>query len=118
AIQDALLGVTTASIGTVPHRFAGLTIPVAGKTGTAETGGPESIPHSWFAAYAPANGPEIAIAVIVENIGEGATVAAPLTRQVVEAYYGLPLTSLPPQAEEGYVPVTPTPLPEASTEGQ
>ncbi|NLF02551.1 MAG: penicillin-binding protein 2 [Anaerolineales bacterium] len=118
AIQEALLGVTTASIGTVPHRFAGLTIPVAGKTGTAETGGPESIPHSWFAAYAPANAPEIAIAVIVENIGEGATVAAPLTRQVVEAYYGLPLSSLPPQAEEGYAPVTLTPLPEASTEGQ
>ncbi len=109
AIQKALLGVTTRPIGTAPHRFAGLSIPVAGKTGTAEVGGPETVPHSWFAAYAPADDPEIAIAVIVENAGEGSTVAAPLTRQVIEAYYGLPLSPLPPQAEEGYMPPTPTP---------
>jgi len=112
AIQKALLGVTTRSIGTAPHRFTGLSISVAGKTGTAEVGDPDTTPHSWFAAYAPAENPEIAIAVIVENAGEGTTVAAPLTRQVIEAYYGLPLSPLPPQAEEGYVP--PTPTPEAS----
>jgi len=111
AIQEALLGVTTKSIGTAPHRFAGLSIPVAGKTGTAEVGGPDTIPHSWFAAYAPADSPEIAIVVLVENAGEGSSVAAPLVRQVVEAYYGLPLSPLPPQAEEGYVPPTPTPQP-------
>jgi len=111
AIQEALLGVTTSPIGTAPHRFAGLGIPVAGKTGTAEVGGPDTVPHSWFAAYAPADNPEIAIAVLVEHAGEGSTVAAPLARQVVEAYYGLPLSPLPPQAEEGYVPPTPTPQP-------
>ena len=111
AIQEALLGVTTKSIGTASHRFAGLSIPVAGKTGTAEVGGPDTEPHSWFAAYAPADRPEIAIVVIVENVGEGSSVAAPLVRQVVEAYYGLPLSPLPPQAEEGYVPPTPTPQP-------
>lgn len=108
AIQRALLGVTTSPIGTAPHRFTGLSIPVAGKTGTATAGGPDTRPHSWFAAYAPANAPEIAVAVIVENAGEGSTVAAPLARQVIEAYYGLPLSPLPPQAEEGYVP-PPTP---------
>lgn len=112
AIRQALLGVTTNPIGTAPHRFTGLSIPVAGKTGTAEVGGPDTIPHSWFAAYAPADNPEIAIAAIVENVGEGSTVAAPLVRQVVEAYYGLPLSPLPPQAEEGYVPPTPTPTPQ------
>jgi len=111
AIQEALLGVTPKSIGTAPHRFAGLSIPVAGKTGTAEVGGPDTEPHSWFAAYAPADNPEIAIVVLAENAGEGSTVAAPLTRQVVEAYYGLPLSPLPPQAEEDYVPPTPTPQP-------
>ncbi len=111
AIQEALLGVTTRPIGTAPHRFSGLSIPVAGKTGTAEVGGPDTEPHSWFAAYAPADSPEIAIAIIVENAGEGSTVAAPLVRQVVEAYYGLHLSPLPPQAEEGYVPPTPTPTP-------
>ena len=101
----------TKAIGTAWHRFVGLYIPVAGKTGTAEVGGPDTEPHSWFAAYAPADDPEIAIAVIVENAGEGSTVAAPLTRQVVEAYYGLPLSRLPAQAEEDYVPPTPTPQP-------
>jgi penicillin-binding protein 2 len=111
SIQSALLGVTTKSIGTAWHRFVGLSIPVAGKTGTAEVGGADTQPHSWFASYAPANAPEIAIVVVVENVGEGSTVAAPLTRQVVEAYYGLPLSTLPPQAEEGYVPPTPTPIP-------
>jgi len=111
-IKQALLGVTTRSIGTAPHRFTGLGIPVAGKTGTAEVGGPETIPHSWFAAYAPADSPEIAIAALVENAGEGSTVAAPLVRQVVEAYYGLPLSPLPPEAEEDYVPPTPTPTPQ------
>ncbi|RLC81169.1 MAG: penicillin-binding protein 2 [Chloroflexi bacterium] len=111
AIQDALLGVTTKSIGTASHRFTGLSIPVAGKTGTAEVGGPDTEPHSWFAAYAPADNPEIAIVVLAENAGEGSSVAAPLTRQVVEAYYGLPLSPLPPLAEEDYAPPTPTPQP-------
>ena len=111
AIQEALLGVTTNPIGTAPHRFEGLSISVAGKTGTAEVGGPDTIPHSWFAAYAPAGNPEIAIIVLAENAGEGASVAAPLTRQVVEAYYGLPLSPLPLLAEENYVPPTPTPQP-------
>ncbi len=113
ALQEGLLGVTTKSIGTASHRFAGLTIPVAGKTGTAEAGGVNAEPHSWFAAYAPADDPEIALVVLAENAGEGSTVAAPLARQVVEAYYGLPLTDLPPEAEEGYEPSTPTPTPES-----
>ena len=111
AIQEALLGVTTEPIGTAPHRFEGLEIPVAGKTGTAEVGGEDSMPHSWFAAYAPADRPEIAIAVIVENAGEGSTVAAPMTRQVVEAYYDLPLTPLPEAAQLPEDDATPTPSP-------
>jgi penicillin-binding protein 2 len=111
AIQEALYGVTTRSIGTALYRFVGLSIPVAGKTGTAEVGGPDTVPHSWFAAYAPADRPEIAVVALVENAGEGTSVAAPLVRQVIEAYYGLPLSPLPPQAKEGYVPPTPTPQP-------
>lgn len=111
ALQGGLLGVTSKSIGTASQRFAGLSIPVAGKTGTAEAGGVDAEPHSWFAAYAPANDPEIALVVLVENAGEGSTVAAPLARQVVEAYYGLPLTDLPPEAEEDFAEPTPTPEP-------
>lgn len=112
ALQEGLLGVTSSAIGSASHRFSGLGIPVAGKTGTAEAGGTEAEPHSWFAAYAPADDPEIALVVMAENAGEGSTVAAPLARQVVEAYYGLPLSELPPEAEPGYE----TPTPEATTE--
>jgi penicillin-binding protein 2 len=111
ALQAGLLGATTKSIGTASHRFSGLDMPVAGKTGTAEAGARDAEPHSWFAAYAPADDPEIALVVLAENAGEGSTVAAPLARQVIEAYFGLPLTDLPPEAEEGYEPPTPTPEP-------
>ena len=107
-IQEALLGVTTSPIGTATHRFYGMSIPVAGKTGTAQAPGEDSLPHSWFAAYAPADAPEIAVVVMVENAGQGAEVAAPMVRQVVEAFYGLPLTPLPPEA---ILPLTPTPSP-------
>jgi penicillin-binding protein 2 len=110
ALQAGLLGVTAnETIGTASHRFKGLNIPVAGKTGTAEAGGADAEPHSWFAAYAPADDPEIALVVLAENAGEGSTVAAPLARQVVEAYFGLPLSDLPKEAQEGYEPPTPTP---------
>ncbi|MCE5284947.1 MAG: cell division protein FtsI [Pelosinus sp.] len=55
-------------------------ISVAGKTGTAEN--PHGKDHSWFIGFAPADNPEIAIAVIVENAGGGSVVAAPIAREV------------------------------------
>ncbi len=94
AIQAAMRSVTTASHGTATHRFQGLGIPVAGKTGTAETDG-TARPHSWFVGYFPADNPQIAMVVMVESAGEGSTVAAPMFRQVIERYYGLPVTPLP-----------------------
>lgn len=103
-IRAAMLAVTTnAQIGTATHRFAGLDIPVAGKTGTAQTGRAGEAPHSWFAGYFPADNPQIAMVVIVENAGEGSTVAAPMFRQIVEGYYGREITPLPtpPPAPEG-----------------
>jgi penicillin-binding protein 2 len=92
-IQDSLYRVTSASEGTAYAAFKGLDMAVAGKTGTAESGRPD--PHSWFAGYAPADNPEIAIAAIVENSGEGSVFAAPLFRQVVEAYFGIEPTPTP-----------------------
>ncbi len=70
-------------------RAAGLSsVEVAGKTGTAETGrGPA---HAWFVAYAPAQDPEIAVAVIVENSGAGGgAVAAPKARELLRTYFAL-----------------------------
>ena len=95
-IRDAMLAVTTNSqIGTATRRFSGLGIPVAGKTGTAEVAQEGVGPHSWFAGYFPADNPTIAMVVLVENAGEGSNVAAPMFRQIVEGYHGLPITPLP-----------------------
>lgn len=57
-------------------------IKVAGKTGTAEN--PHGKPHSWFIGFAPANNPEIAIAVIIENGGSGSSNAAPIAAKVMK----------------------------------
>jgi penicillin-binding protein 2 len=88
-IRDGLDGVTSAEGGTAVSAFEGATFTSAGKTGTAETPGEK--PHAWFAGYAPVEDPQIAVAVVVENSGEGSVYAAPICRQVMEAFfYGPP----------------------------
>lgn len=69
-------------------------VPVAGKTGTAETSSegfdgknPRTKPHAWFSAYAPANNPRIATVVMIENSGEGSTFAAPATKDILKWYF-------------------------------
>jgi peptidoglycan glycosyltransferase len=61
-------------------------IRVAGKTGTAETGR-ANVHTTWFVAFAPADAPKVAIAVVVEDQpgGFGGTVSAPIAREVMEA---------------------------------
>ncbi|MCU1545117.1 MAG: cell division protein FtsI [Homoserinimonas sp.] len=62
-------------------------VEVGGKTGTAESGGNDNINRTlWFTGFAPANDPQIAIAVVVENRpGLGGSVAAPIAKKVIEA---------------------------------
>jgi penicillin-binding protein 2 len=60
-------------------------IPIAGKTGTAQN--PHGKDHAYFIGYAPADNPKIAIACFVENVGFGATWAAPIVKEVVHAYF-------------------------------
>ena len=60
----------------------------AGKTGTADynlANGESAKPHSWFIGFAPANDPKVAVAVIVENGGYGASAAAPIAGKVINA---------------------------------
>jgi len=92
-------------VGAVTHGTAALavgrnaTYQIAGKTGTAQVfsvGQNEKYnektvterlrDHSWFIAFAPADQPRIALAVIVENGGWGASAAAPIARKVLDAY--------------------------------
>jgi peptidoglycan glycosyltransferase len=64
----------------------GVAIPgvqVGGKTGTAESGTGTS--HAWFIAFAPADNPTIAVAVVVENGGQGGVVASPIAGAVIRA---------------------------------
>jgi penicillin-binding protein 2 len=86
-VTDALQAVTTLSYGTGTAAFAGFGIPVAGKSGTAETGTPD--PHAWFPAYAPADEPTISVATVLPNIplGTGGSDAAPLVRRVMAAHF-------------------------------
>jgi len=58
----------------------------AGKTGTSEVIGQED--HSLYVAFGPAQKPEIAIAVVVENGGYGSVAAAPIAKEVFQAYFG------------------------------
>jgi penicillin-binding protein A len=72
-------------------------VQIAAKTGTAEHGpDPESVaPHVWYVAFAPAENPQVAVAVLVESGGDrsnlaatGGTVAAPIGRAVIRAALG------------------------------
>jgi len=109
-IQDAMREVVTNPRGTAYFRLSTLNIPMAGKTGTVETGFTE--PHAWFAGYTLANRqgkPDIAIAVVVENKGEGSDWAAPIFRRIVEIYfYGKPQSVYWWESGIGIVP-PPTP---------
>ncbi|MFS8117910.1 MAG: penicillin-binding protein 2, partial [Microcoleus sp.] len=66
----------------------------AGKTGTSEVIGQKD--HSLYVAFGPAEKPEIAIAVVVENGGFGSVAAAPIAKDVFQAYFGKPKTPVNP----------------------
>jgi penicillin-binding protein 2 len=93
-VRTALIGVTTESGGTA-HGAATKLGTVAGKTGTAQVIAQKvagqklseaTQDHAWFIAYAPAEQPRIAIAVLVEHGGHGGAAAAPVARKVIEEF--------------------------------
>lgn len=87
--------------GTSSWAFAGLPITVAGKTGTAEvTGaahchGEPKCQYGLYVAYAPAENPEIAIAVVGERAGHGDSIN-PVARAIFAEYFGLELAESDP----------------------
>jgi penicillin-binding protein 2 len=99
-VDKAMVGVTHPG-GTAAYAGSGAKYSIAGKTGTAqvhakrlgvfgeedESGVPKELrDHAWFISFAPAESPRIAIAVLVEHGGGGGAVAAPVARQVMDAY--------------------------------
>jgi penicillin-binding protein 2 len=114
-VREALTGVVEAPRGTGRRaRVPGM--KVAGKTGTTqvvslsvvEQYDDDEVPikyrdHAWFAAFAPADAPEIAVAVLAEHGGGGGSVAAPIAQAVLQAYY-----------DKHFAAPEPAPLPEAA----
>ena len=78
----------TETVATGTGRSAALdSVAVAGKTGTTEN--PHGEDHAWFMCWAPAQNPEVALAVIIENAGHGGTEAAPVARLWLADYFRL-----------------------------
>ena len=98
-IHKAMINVVHGLRGTAHGISQGIEYKVAGKTGTAqvfevaqdeeydeETVLDKLRDHALFVSYAPADDPQIAVAVIVENGGHGSSVAAPIARRIMDAY--------------------------------
>jgi hypothetical protein len=81
------------------QRAAATKFTIAGKSGTAQAPGPKDKPFAWFTAYVPADNPQIAVTVLLENAGEGSTMAAPLVRQMIESYFGLSVSATPKDSQ-------------------
>jgi penicillin-binding protein 2 len=94
-IKRALVGVVEERDGTGNLARSEI-VGIGGKTGTTQVIGksertgrlPENFrDHAWFVAYAPEDNPRIVISVFVEHGGHGSTVAAPIAKRVIEAYF-------------------------------
>jgi penicillin-binding protein 2 len=112
AIQEAMVMVVRNPRGTATNQLSSVSVRIAGKTGTAEN--PIGDSHAWFAGYTfnnDPNKPDIAVAIILENAGEGSEMAAPLFRRVVQLYFSNnenPGGTMPWE-ESPYVTATETP---------
>jgi penicillin-binding protein 2 len=107
-IVNAMVKVTSGPRGTAARIGRGATYSIAGKTGTAQVfsvGQTEKYnekevaerlrDHALFVAFAPAEAPKLAVAVLVENGGFGSAAAAPIARAIFDAY----LAKVPPAGD-------------------
>ena len=123
-VVDAMIGTTHCAryCGTAWVAFKGAAYQAAGKTGTAQVYtvaqnakyNAKTVPerlrdHAWFIAFAPAEAPRIAVAVLVENAGFGASNAAPVARKVLDAYLLGPDGKLKPPTLEATAANSPKP---------
>lgn len=84
-IKEVVKGMRKTVTSGTARLLSGLPVSVAAKTGTAQAG--SGLPHAWVTAFAPVENPEIAITVMVEHAGEGATVAVPITNEILKWYF-------------------------------
>lgn len=88
-VRDMMIAVVKRGTGT---KAALPNVTVAGKTGTATN--PAGRSHAWFVAFAPAEAPVVAVAIVVENVGYGGTYAAPIARNVLRVALARQRTSV------------------------
>jgi penicillin-binding protein 2 len=69
-------------------KVKGKPVSLACKTGTAQHGGEDTMPHAWITLFAPADNPQIIITVLSEDSGEGSNVAAPIAKKILEKWFG------------------------------
>ena len=74
--------------GTGAGIFDGLSVNVAGKTGTAQTLQGDKQPHAWFVGFAPYEHPKLAFACLLENGGYGRRTAGPAVRNLLAQVFG------------------------------
>jgi penicillin-binding protein 2 len=112
-ISDAMVAVVHNIRGTASRAVTGLDYKMAGKTGTAQVVGIKQnerydasklaklqLDHALFIAFAPADNPRIAVAVIVENGEHGSSTAAPVAREVIDAFLAFyPLVDPGPETD-------------------
>ena len=109
AIRTGMRAVVRSKSGTANLVLGDMGIPIYGKTGTAEN--PMGDAHAWFTGFTETprtDRPDIAVAVIVENAGQGSEIAAPIFRRVIETYYFGSPQKLYPWEAKFYVTRTPT----------
>lgn len=95
---------TNEELGTSYSVFETAEYSSCGKTGTAQA---SIAPHSWYVAYAPADNPQIAVAVFVTNSREGSEVAAPIVRRFFDLHYNAFVEEFPEWWRTPYVPLDP-----------
>jgi penicillin-binding protein 2 len=105
AVKEGMRGVVEGGTG---WRARMSTVEVCGKTGSAQVvarsrlektpDAHELLPHGWFLAFAPADHPRIALAVLVEHGGSGGAAAAPVARQILAHFFGLDRPAQPAAA--------------------
>ncbi len=113
AIQQGMRFAVIEPLGTLNKAFGNINLAVAGKTGTAEycdnVAQANNLcrfgqwpTHSWTVVYGPYDDPEIVVVAFAYNGGEGASVAGPMVRAVIDAYFELKAIDLAqPQAPGG-----------------
>jgi len=93
-IRDGMRSVVADPDGTAYFPFLGFQVPVAGKSGTAETSTPGRV-NAWFVGFAPFDAPKLAVAAVLEEFAEapgrhGSQDSATATRKVLAAKFGTP----------------------------